>query len=192
MTRGDPGSLPTTSPYAADLAPVSAIPSNVVDWVLVECAAPMETQWSRKAPFWTHRGRFSRQRRHWDHGRNFAAGYYSIVVKHRNHLAVMSAQPVAFTNYLVTYDFTTGAKNIAAARCGGATGTRCVGHDGRGCRRGWPRSWPWMAVFARTNWDKQATAARISTSTVSFPLTTWRSGRPTRDTPPMPPTVRRS
>jgi hypothetical protein len=37
-----------------------------------------------------------------------SAGYYYFVLKHRNHLAAMSAQPVAFTNTLVSYDFTTG------------------------------------------------------------------------------------
>jgi hypothetical protein len=34
-------------------------------------------------------------------------GHYYLVAKHRNHLAAMSAEPVAFTNVLITYDFTT-------------------------------------------------------------------------------------
>ena len=34
-------------------------------------------------------------------------GHYYLVAKHRNHIAAMSAEPVAFTNYTITYDFTT-------------------------------------------------------------------------------------
>jgi hypothetical protein len=35
-----------------------------------------------------------------------SAGQYSVVLKHRNHLAAMSAEPVPFTNTVVSYDFT--------------------------------------------------------------------------------------
>ena len=38
-----------------------------------------------------------------------STGSYYVVVKHRNHLAVMSANPVSFTNQFVSYDFTTNA-----------------------------------------------------------------------------------
>jgi hypothetical protein len=35
-------------------------------------------------------------------------GQYYLVARHRNHLAAVSAAPVAYTNETVTYDFTTG------------------------------------------------------------------------------------
>ena len=38
-----------------------------------------------------------------------STGSYYVVVKHRNHLAVMSADPVSFNNRFVSYDFTTNA-----------------------------------------------------------------------------------
>ena len=109
MTPCSPGSLPTTSPYAADPRTVSTIPSNVVDWVLIELRSTNGNTVIGKSAFLDTQGQVLSATGDTGITAEISADYYSIVVKHRNHLAVISAQPVAFTNYLVTYDFTTGA-----------------------------------------------------------------------------------
>ena len=45
---------------------------------------------------------------------------YWLVLKHRNHCAVMSAAPVPYTNTVITYDFATNAN-----QCRGGTNA-CV------------------------------------------------------------------
>ena len=108
--------FPLTSPYATDPRQVSAIPSNVVDWVLVELRGTNGNTVVAKSAFLNTQGQLLSANGSTGITAEVSAGYYSVVVKHRNHLAVMSAQPVAFTNYLITYDFTTGADRY----CGGS------------------------------------------------------------------------
>ena len=89
---------------------VSSIPKNIVDWVLVELNLHLSASSviARQAAFLRNDGsitaldgisplRFS----------NVSIGAYYIVVKHRNHLAIMSSQPVQLNNSTVQYDFTT-------------------------------------------------------------------------------------
>ena len=89
---------------------VLAIPKNIVDWILVELrssTSPSSTV-SRQAAFLRNDGSitaldgispltFSSD----------LAGSYYIVIKHRNHLSIMSSQPVKLTNSTIQYDFTT-------------------------------------------------------------------------------------
>lgn len=84
--------------------------ASVVDWVLVELRNPSNSSQvvSRRAAVLRNDGtlldtdgsigvRFN----------NVKAGTYYIAVKHRNHLAVMSANPVQLTSNSTPYDFTT-------------------------------------------------------------------------------------
>ena len=109
MALGNPTGIPRTSPFASDPRQISSIPSNVVDWVLVELRGTSGNTLVAKSAFLCTQGQLLGADGSLGITTEVSTGYYYILVKHRNHLAVMSAQPVAFTNYLVTYDFTTGA-----------------------------------------------------------------------------------
>lgn len=116
------GRLPTTQPYqgASFVGTSSAyqggetlapLPSTMVDWVLVELrtGTAARTKVASRAAILHGDGlvtdidgvspiRFEVE-----------VGSYHVVLRHRNHLAVMSAAPVALTATSVTYDFTTDA-----------------------------------------------------------------------------------
>ncbi len=89
--------IPLTSPYPEDQRTVKSVPSNVVDWVLVQLKD------SVNGPVVASRSAFLRKDG-WivdDNGTGteipIAAphGNYFIIVKHRNHLAVMSSSAVS-------------------------------------------------------------------------------------------------
>jgi LmbE family N-acetylglucosaminyl deacetylase len=111
------GYLPLQQPY--NVAPwsysgtesVVSIPSKVVDWVLVELrtGTSAASKIGTRAAFIKGNGSivdldgvspvaFA----------NLAAGNYYVVVRHRNHLAVMSASAVALSASSGLYDFSTG------------------------------------------------------------------------------------
>jgi hypothetical protein len=113
MRASNPAIIPTNSPYADDPRQVSIIPSNVVDWVLVELRGTNGNTVVAKSAFLNTQGHVLATDGSVGITAEVSAGYYSVVVKHRNHLAAMSVQPVAFTNYAVSYDFTTGASQYA-------------------------------------------------------------------------------
>jgi len=115
------GLIPLNQPY--NVAPwsytgtesVTSIPPGVVDWVLLELrtGAAASTTVSRRAAFLKSDGTivdldgvsevtFS--------GVPLGVFDYYIVIKHRNHLAIMSANPVTLSpNPTTLYDFTTGS-----------------------------------------------------------------------------------
>ena len=99
--------VPLTSPYAANDRTVTAISSNVVDWALVEVQDTNGVPVASTSAFLDPVGRVLDV----EGGTNIpveaSAGSYYLVLKHRNHLSAMSALPVAFTNTVVSYDFTT-------------------------------------------------------------------------------------
>ena len=112
------GDLPLNQPYNVDpwnydgTESVSSIPSGVVDWVLLELRSgtSFSTIVSRKAAFVKNDGSvvdldgisqvsFN----------SVSAGNYYVVVMHRNHLAVMSANAVSLSSNSALYDFTTSS-----------------------------------------------------------------------------------
>ena len=114
--HGD-GFLPASHPYDAapwdyngdEAADLASIP-DAVDWVLLELRSVPEAEpVARRAALLLTDGRvvdldgqsavaFA----------DLASGLYHVVVRHRNHLAVMSAEPVSFDGGSAAYDFTTG------------------------------------------------------------------------------------
>lgn len=132
--------LPFASPYAADPAAVVEIPSNVVDWVLVQVRSD-----PTNAPTFT-RSAFLRN----DGAVLSPAGETNLlievsplttnylVISHRNHLSAMSAQPVVFTNQALPYSFTPGSgqyfggTNAAVELDPGVWGLRAGDADGDG------------------------------------------------------------
>ena len=111
------GIVPLTQPYSA--APwsysgtetVTSIPSGVVDWVLVELrtGTAAATKVATRAAFVKSTGAIVDLDGTSAVGfPGLAAGSYYVVIRHRNHLAVMSAGAVALSTASPLYDFTTG------------------------------------------------------------------------------------
>jgi hypothetical protein len=111
MRASSSNSLPLTSPYAADCRQVARIPDHVVDWVLIQLQATADA-----TPVFA-RSAFLRQ-----DGAILDVGGSTnlllevspltanlLVVSHRNHLTVASAQPLAFTNQSISYSFSTSS-----------------------------------------------------------------------------------
>lgn len=134
-TLNSGGNLPLTQPY--NVAPfnyagtenVASIPSaNIVDWVLIELRASSGgPAVSRRAAFLNDDGTL----RETDGSASawftetLASGYAIsnfIVVKHRNHLAIMSATALSVPNEASAYDFST-----AQTQAFGASPLRALG-----------------------------------------------------------------
>ena len=116
------GLLPLHQPY--NVAPwsysgtesVASVPDSIVDWVLVELRTP---DWSAASKVATRAAFIKRAGRIVDLDgtspvtfSGLASGNYYVVVRHRNHLAVMSASAVALSASSSLYDFT-GSQNAA-------------------------------------------------------------------------------
>jgi hypothetical protein len=116
-TLNTSGYIPLSQPYGgtpwnySGTESVAGIPSGVVDWVLVELRTgtpPTMTTMARRAAFVKSNGSVvdmdGTSQVSFD---GVAAGSYYIVVWHRDHLAIMSANPVALSSSSSLYDFTT-------------------------------------------------------------------------------------
>ena len=120
-TLNDSGFIPLSQPYSGSpwnysgTESVSSIPAGVVDWVLVQLRTGTDssTTVSSRAGFILSNGtivdtdgssqvEFS----------GIAPGDYYLVVDHRNHLSVMSANPVTLSTSSTRYDFTTGTSQF--------------------------------------------------------------------------------
>ncbi len=114
--------IPLTSPYDENPRSVESIPANVVDWVLVELRKTANGNAVTSKSVFLHKdGRIVA-----DDGTTGVVelvapeGNYYIVIKHRNHLAVMSTNAVGLNSTTSTlYDFTTGSDKYY----GGASAT---------------------------------------------------------------------
>ena len=102
--------LPLVSPYPQDVRSVSAIPDNVVDWVLVGLRRSSDgSDIANKSAFLRNDGHIINL-----DGTSTAIalpddpGDYYVIVRHRNHLAVMTAaaQSLTFEPPASSFDFT--------------------------------------------------------------------------------------
>lgn len=106
------GYLPTASPYSEDPRSIDSIPAGTVDWILVELReTPSGSAIASKSALLRKDGRIVG-----DDGTteyitmDVAAGSYYVVMKHRNHITVMSASTVTLSSTSSTlYDFSTAA-----------------------------------------------------------------------------------
>jgi hypothetical protein len=97
------------SPYAADSSNITAIPVDVVDWVLLEVLDTNGNAVAKSSAFIDPLGQIIDSRGNLGIQLNISTGEYYLRLRHRNHLSVMTAQSVTFTNTVVSYDFTTGS-----------------------------------------------------------------------------------
>jgi len=105
------GYIPLTSPYAEDPRTVDAVPDNVTDWVLVQLRTSKtgSVVVSRSAFLHKDGSIVADDGTTQQISLDISEGNYYIIIKHRNHLAIMSDE----THYLsstgsTVYDFSTG------------------------------------------------------------------------------------
>jgi len=113
MTTGLNTLLPLTAPYPEDARTVTFIPSNIVDWVLLELRVDsVGSAVASKSAFLRKDGRIVP-----DDGTtspitlsaSSAITDFFVVVKHRNHLSIMSRVAIPLSNSSAQlYNFTTG------------------------------------------------------------------------------------
>lgn len=147
---------------------VSSIPSaSIVDWVLVELRSGTDSasHVALQAAFVKSDGAvvdadgvsaltFS----------GIAHGSYYVVVRHRNHLPLMSASPVAFNGTATSYDFTTGqtqafGTNPMFALAGGVFGMKAGDVDRNG-----------SVQFTGTGSDRRAILMTVGTFDPTIPV----------------------
>lgn len=110
MTAELGGRVPLTSPYATDGRTVKRIPTNTTDWMQLELVSTNGRTFAAKSVFVNRQGYVQS-----DAGTTGVVVEISsgvdcyVALKHRNHLAVMSATPLAFTNQVLSCDFTAGS-----------------------------------------------------------------------------------
>jgi hypothetical protein len=86
--------IPLTSPYPIGIVAAPSMPADVVDWVLVELrASPFENSLASQAAFLYLDGSVKSVGKPFILFFGLQPGEYHVVVRHRNHLAVMSANP---------------------------------------------------------------------------------------------------
>ena len=101
--------IPLTSPYSENPRKISSVPANIVDWVLVELRETINgSAISSKSFLLRNDGKIVE-----DDGitenlsLNAPQGLYYIVIKHRNHISIMSSTALELNNTSSTlHDFT--------------------------------------------------------------------------------------
>ena len=108
------GMLPLLAPYAAARVWATQVPSDVVDWVLVELVdADSGTVSAARSGILRSDGWVVSHDGEEGVAAPTAEGRaYYLRIKHRNHLAVYSSLPVVFLANIASYDFTTGPDKV--------------------------------------------------------------------------------
>ncbi|MBI9070061.1 MAG: putative Ig domain-containing protein [Melioribacteraceae bacterium] len=100
--------IPLTSPYSQDPITVTSIPTNAVDWVLVELRETFDgVAVISKSMFLNKDGNIvDIDGITTDFEIDVDPNNYYIVIRHRNHLDIISANAVPLSSFVTTYDFT--------------------------------------------------------------------------------------
>ncbi len=102
------GLLPLTAPYASDRQILDAMPTNVIDWVLLELRETNETRIAVSQSLLLRKDGALVE----PYGDTnlylqvHPGARYYLALKHRNHSAVITSAPVTFTGDVVVVDFT--------------------------------------------------------------------------------------
>ena len=108
------GALPATPPYAADRQAAPAAATNIVDWVLVELrAASNAVPAASRSARLTADGYIVSGSGSPDVLVDVPTGSFHVAIKHRNHLAALSATPLTFTGGVTAFDFTLGPAQLS-------------------------------------------------------------------------------
>lgn len=147
------GHVPAVQPYSsapwnhAGVECTDSLPADVVDWVLVELRSGLTgpTKVAAQAALLRSNGSITAADGSSVLGfRGIEPGEYNIVLRHRNHLGVMSALPMVFGTGTVRYDFTGGlnkyyggdarevAPGVFGLWAGDVTGNGVVKYSGSG------------------------------------------------------------
>lgn len=95
----DTGFIPMTSPYADDPVSVGSLPSNIVDWVLLQLRTEASgTLLESRSAFLRNDGRIVSESGALQVPFSLTSHPYFIVVRHRNHLDIMSASAIPLTS----------------------------------------------------------------------------------------------
>ncbi len=87
--------IPLSSPYNSGNVTANTIPIDVVDWVLLELRSdPWGNAVATQAAFLHEDGNITSVGKPFILFMNISPGAYYVVIRHRNHLAIMSANPV--------------------------------------------------------------------------------------------------
>jgi hypothetical protein len=113
MSRTIAPLLPATSPYDGDRRRVASMPTGICDWVFVELTDTNGTILAQRSMFVRDDGWVVDAEGQAGLGIDVPAWRYRVDIKHRNHLAVASAAPIALTNETVVCDFTTDCTRYA-------------------------------------------------------------------------------
>ena len=149
------GHIPLSQPYNTSpwnytgTESVASIPANVVDWIIVELRGTETTVADRRAAFLKNDGSLVDL----DGTSNIKfpsapAGDYYVVVIHRNHLPVMTANKVTISYSPVLYDMRTNSSNVYGTNAvkdlgGGYYGIYTGDTDGSGTVNAADRSNTW-------------------------------------------------
>jgi len=97
MTTNLKNVLPLSSPYAQAPVTVTSLASDIVDWVLVELRTSPSGQAVRYLPALIHaNGEITSPGKPYLMIENTTPQSYYVVLRHRNHLPIMSANPIPF------------------------------------------------------------------------------------------------
>jgi len=105
------GYLTIEAPYAEDLQHAAALPDSITDWILVQLRRTVNGKAiASKSALLSKNGYITDPYREGSVSLNATEGDYYIIIKHRSHLAVMSADPQTLCSSSTTlYDFTSGS-----------------------------------------------------------------------------------
>jgi len=116
------GSIPTTAPYSQNARSVGSIPATITDWALVELRSTATgAAVDSKSAFLRQDGVIVADNGTTEYIEMTATpGNYFLVIRHRNHLAVMSDETLALSNNSSTlYNFTVDASTAYDKYYGG-------------------------------------------------------------------------
>ena len=117
------GFLPMTDPYL-NTYKITNTPSEIVDWVLVELRSDVSPTSivAQKSGLLRFDGRIVDIDGSKLIINNVEEGKYYIVIKHRNHLSIMSSESITLNSNSNLYDFTTDEGKAYGNRCNGKIG----------------------------------------------------------------------